>query len=103
MAGQVEPGQSVAAVIEVQRRPTLAPPAHTWKRPQPPEPPTPMSELQNVVRAVQTPPPAQSAFTLHGAPAFVPSSHHPVLLQTAGLAQPKAFTFVPPAWFDVTS
>ena len=98
-AGQVEVGQSVFDVHSLLR---FAPPAHTWYLPHPPNPPTPVSVEQEVERILQVPPPAQSASTLHGAPAFVPNSHQPALLQTAGLAQPKALTFWPAGALDET-
>src|SRR5262249_51666226 len=89
---QVEPGQSL---FVLQRCWTLVPPAQTEYLPHPPCPAAPALEWQMADRSGQTP--AQSAATVHGAPALVPSSHQPGEEQTAGLAQPAAFVLPVPA------
>src|SRR5439155_25736520 len=100
-AGQTPPVPQSAAVTQSLPIPTV-PAEHTWYLPHPPNPPTPESLAQKVLRILQVPPPAQSVSTLLGPPAFVPSSHQPALLQTAGLAQPKALTFWPPGALEET-
>jgi hypothetical protein len=102
-AGQVEPGQSTAWFVVEQTLPTLAPPAQVLTLAQPIRFPTPASCVQNEVRAGQVPPRPQSKALLQGIPGVGPPSHHPTLLQMAGVLQPKALTFDPPGAFDETS
>src|SRR5262249_32032324 len=92
-------------------RPVRAVLVHVRCLPHPPKSATPTSLLQNVFGSEvaptvgvcwQVPPPVHGVLLLHGAPAFVPRTHQPLLLQIPGLAQPRALTLGPPGVFAAT-